>query len=134
MKKINCGDQSQKPKSVKDAAWAWAVAYADLCDARFEYAQAVTRSKSKRTPTAQTKAEDAVEIADQTLELASRKTDKVWKMVELAADQCGSDLAKQALQLLREWRSTPFFDTREAWALWVEDFGARVDKVIKKGR
>lgn len=37
---------------------------------------------------------------------------------------------KRAFELLAEWRRTPFFDSREAWERWVDDFGARVDRVL----
>lgn len=47
------------------------------------------------------------------------------------SNQQGRDLAEQALRLLREWRATPFFETREEWRRWVDDFGARVDKVLE---
>lgn len=36
-----------------------------------------------------------------------------------------------AVELLKEWRSTPFFETREEWERWVRKFGARVDEVLQ---
>lgn len=32
--------------------------------------------------------------------------------------------------LLREWRAAKFFDTRERWLSWVEEFGPRVDAAL----
>lgn len=58
--------------------------------------------------------------------------DDAEEIVFLAhSNQQGRDLAEQCLGLLREWRSTPFFETRQEWARWVENFGARVDAVIE---
>lgn len=33
--------------------------------------------------------------------------------------------------LLREWRTTPFFDKPSQWQKWVEDFGPRVDAALR---
>jgi hypothetical protein len=32
--------------------------------------------------------------------------------------------------LLREWRDTEFFESREAWRKWVDNFGLRVDEAL----
>lgn len=47
--------------------------------------------------------------------------------IECSCDKCG--LEKLA-SLLREWRAAKFFDTRERWLSWVEEFGPRVDAAL----
>lgn len=47
--------------------------------------------------------------------------------IKCSCDKCG--LEKLA-SLLREWRAAKFFDTRERWLSWVEEFGPRVDAAL----
>lgn len=54
-----------------------------------------------------------------------------------AAVAMGTQLQRTATRLrdaLVEWRRTPFFKTKERWQEWIDDFGERVDALLRETR
>lgn len=63
---------------------------------------------------------------------AVRERDELRAEYEVACDRFRKKSARlsDALNLLREWRNTPFFVTEADWRLWCDEFGSRVDAVL----
>ena len=65
-------------------------------------------------------------------EAYSRIGDDVF--VDAKANACLIAAAPELYDLLNEWLDTPFFETKEEWQKWVDDYKPRVlQAVIKAG-
>jgi|APFre7841882654_1041346.scaffolds.fasta_scaffold108173_2 hypothetical protein len=61
-----------------------------------------------------------------------RNKERLWNNTIRECEKSSRSERDEALALLREWRDTPFFETKDEWSAWVAGFRPRVEALLAR--